>query len=102
MCRLTIQKPNKANSSKLYHPAKGCFREIYKLQNINPISPSPKFTLGIIQIIVKSMSAILVLSLIKYKITVQFQNMTFRPDPEVRVVCKVIIWLLCWSILLSL
>ena len=29
-------------------PAKDYFRETYKSQNINPISPSPKFTLGII------------------------------------------------------
>ena len=28
-------------------PAKGYFRETYKSQNINPISPTPKFTLGI-------------------------------------------------------
>ena len=31
-------------------PRKGYFRETYKSQNINPISPTPKFTLGIIQI----------------------------------------------------
>ena len=37
-------------------PAKGYFRETYKSQNINPISPTPKFTLGIIQIKVKSLS----------------------------------------------
>ena len=36
--------------------AKGYFRETYKSQNINPISPTPKFTLGIIQIKVKSLS----------------------------------------------
>ena len=34
----------------------GYFRESYKSQNINPISPTPKFTLGIIQINVKSLS----------------------------------------------
>ena len=28
-------------------PAKSYFRETYKSQNINPISPTPKFTLGI-------------------------------------------------------
>ena len=32
------------------------FRETYKSQNINPISSIPKFTLGIIQIKVKSLS----------------------------------------------
>ena len=37
-------------------PAKGYFRETYKSQNINTISPTPKFTLGIIQIKVKSLS----------------------------------------------
>ena len=36
--------------------AKGYFRETYKSQNINTISPTPKFTLGIIQIKVKSLS----------------------------------------------
>ena len=35
---------------------KGYFREAYKSQNINPISPTPNFTLGIIQIKVKSLS----------------------------------------------
>ena len=37
-------------------PAKGYFRETYKSQNINTISPTPKFTLGIIQIKVKRLS----------------------------------------------
>ena len=37
-------------------PAKGYFRETNKPQNINPISPTPKFTFGIIQIKVKSLS----------------------------------------------
>ena len=37
-------------------PAKGNFRETNKSQNINPISPTPKFTFGIIQIKVKSLS----------------------------------------------
>ena len=35
---------------------KGYFRETYKSQNINPISHTPKFTLGIIQIKVISIS----------------------------------------------
>ena len=30
--------------------AKGYFRDTYKSQNINTISPTPKFTLGIMQI----------------------------------------------------
>ena len=37
-------------------PAKGYFRETYDAQSMNPISPTPKFTLGIIQIKVKSLS----------------------------------------------
>ena len=37
-------------------PTKGYFRETNKSQNINPISPTPKFTFGIIQIKVKSLS----------------------------------------------
>ena len=37
-------------------PAKGYFRETNKSQNINPISPTPKFTFGIIQVKVKSLS----------------------------------------------
>ena len=37
-------------------PAKGYFRETYKSQNINPISPTPKFTFGIIKIKVESLS----------------------------------------------
>ena len=36
--------------------AKGSFRETNKSQNINPISPTPKFIFGIIQIKVKSLS----------------------------------------------
>ena len=35
---------------------KGDFRETNKSQNINPISPTPKFTFGIIQSKVKSIS----------------------------------------------
>ena len=35
--------------------AKGYFRETNKSENINPISPTPEFTFGIIQIKVKSL-----------------------------------------------
>ena len=38
-------------------PPKGFFRETYKSQNINPISPTPKDTLGIIQIKAKNPSS---------------------------------------------
>ena len=41
---------------KFISQAKGYLRETYKSQNINPISPTPKFTLGIIPIKVKSLS----------------------------------------------
>ena len=37
-------------------PAKEYFRETYKSQKINPISQTPKFTFGIIQIGAKSLS----------------------------------------------
>ena len=37
-------------------PAKGYFRETFKSENIKHFSPTPKFTLGIIQIKVKSLS----------------------------------------------
>ena len=36
--------------------AKGYLRETDKSQNVNPISPTPKFTLSIIRIKVKSLS----------------------------------------------
>ena len=49
MYRLAKQKSNKANGY-FY------FRETFKKQNINHISPTPKFTLGIIQIIIKGLS----------------------------------------------
>ena len=39
---------------KFISPAKGYFRKTYTSQNIIPISPTSKFTLGIIQIKVKS------------------------------------------------
>ena len=37
-------------------PAKGYFRETYKSENIKHFSPTPRFTLGVIQIKVKSLS----------------------------------------------
>ena len=37
-------------------PAKGYFRGTNKSQNLNPITPTPKFTFSIIQIKVKSLS----------------------------------------------
>ena len=44
---------------ELYHPMKDYFREVCKSTNINPISPTPKFTLGIIQVVIKSLSTII-------------------------------------------
>ena len=52
MCRL-------ANLLKLYPKKKGYFSEMCKSQNINLISPTPKFNLDTIQIIIKSLSTIL-------------------------------------------
>ena len=46
----------KGKFAKYIFKAKGYFRETNKSQNINPISPTPKFTFGIIQIKVKSLS----------------------------------------------
>ena len=42
------------NFVKYIFPGKGYFRETNKSQNINPISLTPKFTFGIIQIKVKN------------------------------------------------
>ena len=52
--------------------AKGYFRETYKSQNINPTSPTPKFTLGIMQIKVKSLSTSFQW-LVQYKINLSVQ-----------------------------
>ena len=69
-----IPGKTEVKQGKFVSPAKGYFRETYKSQNINPISPTPKFTLGIIQIKVKSLSTSfqwLVQS--KINLSVQFQ-----------------------------
>ena len=47
MYRLAKTKSNKANSLNLYPMTKGYFRETCKSQNINLISPTPRFNLGI-------------------------------------------------------
>ena len=65
MCRLAKPKPNKVNSLNLYPKMKGYYREMCKSQYINLISSTPKFNLGIIPIIIISLSTILVLSPIK-------------------------------------
>ena len=63
MCRLA---QNQTRQIHRIHPkTKGNFRETCKLQNINHISQTPRLHFGIIQIIIKSMTTILVLSLIK-------------------------------------
>ena len=119
MCRLAKPKPNKANSSNLYPPTKGYFRETCKPQNINLISPTHNFNwikafsgddLYKLTLTVKSLSfncfvilfvlcllfkiclnlqLLLVLSSIKIYLSVQFQYLKFQHDPEVRGVCKV-------------
>ena len=52
--------PGNSQTRKIYQmyisPAKGYFSETKKSQNINPILQTPKFTLGIVQIKVKSLS----------------------------------------------
>ena len=47
---------NKTNSSNLYPPTKGYFRETCKSQNINPTYLNPKFTFDIIQTITNACS----------------------------------------------
>ena len=58
-------------------PAKGYFRETNQSENINPISPNPKFTFDIIQITVKSLSTSFQwLGQCKINLSVQFQYRT--------------------------
>ena len=84
MCCLAKHKPYKANLSHVYHPG----GKTYKSQNINPISPTPKFIFGIIMIAVKSLSTFsLALFNKEINLSVQFQYLTFQPDPEVRGTC---------------
>ena len=40
---------------KFISPAKGYFRETFKSQNMNPVSPTPEFNFGIIHTKVKSL-----------------------------------------------
>ena len=78
-------------------PVKGYFRETNKSQNINPISPTPKFTFGIIHIKVKSLSTSFQW-LVQYKINISTDfDLTKRSGVCVRSKCL----LLCKSILLS-
>ena len=53
-------------------PGKGYFRETNQSQNINPISPAPRFTFGITQIKVKSLSTSFQW-LVQYKIYLSLQ-----------------------------
>ena len=59
--KLILEKTEVKQSKfvKCLSPAKGYFRKkkTYKSQNMNLNSPTPNFTLGIIQIKVKSLSA---------------------------------------------
>ena len=92
MCRLAKLKSNKANSSNLYSPAKGYFREMCILHNIESHFSSPKCNFGIIQIIIKSLSTIFSTydSSIKIYLSVQFFYLILQHDPVVRGVSKVI------------
>ena len=56
-------------------PVKGYFRETNKSQNIYPISPTPKFTFGIIHIKVKSLSNV---SLYFFPLNFIYNTITFR------------------------
>ena len=59
MCRLAKLKIDRANLSNLYPLRRIIFkRNIYIKNNIHLISPTPKFTLGVIQIVFKSLSTI--------------------------------------------
>ena len=53
---LAEHKSNKENLLNIFSRRRVFFRESNNSQNINPISPTPKFTFGIIQIKVKSLS----------------------------------------------
>ena len=70
----------------------GYFRETFKSQNVNSISPTPKFNLAIIHIIIKSMLTIFSGSGSSIKdiyLSVYLQYLTFQSGPDVRSVCKV-------------
>ena len=96
MCRLAKLKSNKANSSNLYSPAKGYFREMCISHNIESHLSSPKCNFGIIQIIIKSMSTIFSTfdSSIKIYLSVHFFYLILQHNPEVREVSKVIFFLI--------
>ena len=91
----TSSGDNKAKSLNGYPTIKVYFREMFKSQNINLISPTPKFSLGIIHTI---------LVLIQIKVYTYLTGTISISDlPRVRSVCKVkVFFLICWSILLSL
>ena len=60
-------------------PAKVILDERAK-QNISPISPTPKLNLGIVQILIKNLQTILVLSSIKILIcTIPISDHSFPP-----------------------
>ena len=104
MCRPAKLKSNKANSSNLYSPAKGYFREMCISQNIESHFSSPKCNLGIIQITIKSLSTIFSAydSSIKIYLSVQFflSDLTTRPRGQGREQGPFLY--LCWTILDSL
>ena len=89
MCRLAQNQTRQIH--RIYPKTKGNLRETCKLQDINPISPTPRLNFGIIQIIIKSLSTISVLSSIKIYFSVQY--LSFQPDQDSGIlskgVCKV-------------
>ena len=56
MCRLAEQKSNKENLSNIFSRRRVILEKLINHKSIYPISPTPKFTFGIIQIKVKSLS----------------------------------------------
>ena len=67
----------------------GYLRETYKSQNINPISPTTKFTLGIIQIKIKAYQLVFSAKFNKKQTYLYNFNIWLQPDLEARGVCMV-------------
>ena len=96
---MSSNESNKANSLHLYPKMKVYFRK--KPVNHKSYFSNAKVNLGIIQIIIKRLSTILVLSSIKIYLSEQFQYQTFQPGKESGV-CVRSKNIVCWFIPLSL
>ena len=84
MCRLAKNEVKQGKLIEFISPTRIILEKRIHHKTFNHIiSPNPKYKLGIIQIIIKSMSMTLVLSSIKCT-----YHLTFQPDPEVRGMCK--------------